>query len=380
MTILFGERLNRDRLERYVGDISQVGGVSPFQLIDGPEKGVRCINLRTGLLSATIVVDRALDIANLEYKGIPLAWISPTGIQAPSFYEPEGLNWLRGFFGGALTTCGLTYFGRPTVDEGEQLGLHGRISYVPARLKLCRGRWEGDDYVMEIEGEVREAKVFEPNISLHRRIEARLGESKILIKDLVVNNGWYQQPFMILYHFNFGYPLLGKDSRLLSTSSLVVPRDADATEGAEHFDSFEEPQRAYREKVFFHDLAVDPDGYAYAALINKRLYNGLAAVIRFKKSSLNRLIEWKMMGEGTYVLGIEPANALVLGRDVERRFGTLQFLSPRESREIEIEFSVLEGVEEISALEEKILSIRGPEKPKILRTVEEFVNLTRETT
>ncbi|MEM0381624.1 MAG: aldose 1-epimerase family protein [Nitrososphaerota archaeon] len=380
MVTLFGGRLSRESLERYVGDVSQVGGLTLYQLIDGPEQGVRCISLRTGLLGASIVVDRALDIANLEYRGVPLAWISPTSIQAPAFYEPEGLNWLRGFFGGALTTCGLTYFGRPTVDEGEQLGLHGRVSYIPARLRVCRGRWVGDEYLMEIEGEVREAKVFEPNISLHRRIEARLGESKILIKDLVVNNGWYQQPFMILYHFNFGYPLLSKDSKLLTTSRLVVPRDIDAAVGAEYFDAFDEPQKEYREKVYFHDLAVDSNGYAYAALVNKKLFNGLAAVLRFKKSSLNRLIEWKMMGEGTYVLGVEPANALVLGRDVERRFGTLQFLSPRESREIEIEFSVFEGAEEISALEEKILSIRGPEKPKILRTVEEFVNLTRETT
>ncbi|MDW8072938.1 MAG: aldose 1-epimerase family protein [Nitrososphaerota archaeon] len=348
-----------------------------FQLADGPEKGVRCISLKTGPLAATIVVDRAMDIANLEYKGIPLAWISPTGIKAPAFYEPEGLGWLRGFFGGALTTCGLTYFGRPTVDEGEQLGLHGRVSYTPARLKLCRGRWIGDEYLMEIEGEVREVKVFEPNISLHRRIEARLGETRILIKDTVSNNGWSRQPFMILYHFNFGYPLLSKDSKLMSTSRLVVPRDQDAAEGAEYYDSFDEPQRGYREKVYFHDLAVDSDGYAYAALVNKRILDGLAVSIRFRKSSLNRLIEWKMMGEGTYVLGIEPANALVLGRDAERRYGTLQFLEPREEREIEVELSVVEGREEIKKLEERIKSVRSVERPKILKTIDEFVDMTR---
>lgn len=377
MVKLFGKSFDRETLERYVGDISQIGGVSQYQLTDGPEHGVRCVSLKTGLLSATIVVDRALDIANLEYKGVPLAWISPTGILAPSFFEPEGLGWLRGFFGGALTTCGLTYFGRPTIDEGEHLGLHGRVSYIPARLSLCRGRWVDDDYVMEIEGEVREVKVFEPNISLHRRIEARLGESKVLIRDTISNNGWYQQPFMILYHFNFGYPLLSKDSKLLTTSQQVVPRDADAAEGAEYFDSFDEPQKGYREKVYFHDLAVDSEGFAYAALLNRKILNGVAVLLRFKKASLNRLIEWKMIGEGTYVLGIEPANALVLGRDAERRHGTLQFLAPRERREIEIELSVLEGPDEIKSLEEKINAIRAVPRPRILRTVEEFIEATR---
>lgn len=378
MVILFGEKLSRYSLERLVGDISQVGGLSQYEIADGPGKGVRCISLRTGLLNATIVIDRALDIANLEYKNIPLAWMSPTGIVSPAFYEPEGVGWLRGFFGGALTTCGLTYFGRPTVDEGEQLGLHGRVSYIPAKLTLCKGRWESDDYVMEVEGEVREAKVFEPVLSMHRRISARLGESRLLIRDTFTNNGWYPQPFMILYHFNFGYPLLSKHSKLLTTSRHVVPRDADAAEGAENYDSFDEPQKGFREKVYFHDLAVDPEGYAYAALFNEKLQDGLAVLLRYRKSSLNRLIEWKMIGEGTYVLGVEPANALVLGRDAERRWGTLQTLAPRETRTIEVELSVYEGKEDLSVLRERILKVRGIEAPRILESVEEFVKFTKQ--
>jgi hypothetical protein len=179
MVILYSRSFSRAELERYVGEISQIGGLTPLELADGHSKGVRCILLRTGVLSALVVVDRGLDVANLEYKGTPLAWMSPTGITAPAFYEPEGLGWLRGFFGGLLTTCGLTYFGRPTVDEGEQLGLHGRASYIPARLHLCRGRWAGDSYVLEIEGEVRESKVFEPNISLSTGGSRRsLGEAE----------------------------------------------------------------------------------------------------------------------------------------------------------------------------------------------------------
>ncbi|MEM1972467.1 MAG: aldose 1-epimerase family protein [Nitrososphaerota archaeon] len=377
MVNLFGVKLSRESFERYVGDVSQVGGLTLYKLADGAGSGVRCVSLRTGLLNATIVVDRALDIANLEYRNIPLAWISPTGIVGPAFYEPESLGWLRGFFGGALTTCGLTYFGRPTVDEGEHLGLHGRVSYIPARLTLCGGRWEGDEYWMEVEGEVREAKVFEPNISMHRRITAKLGDRKLMISDVFKNNGWYAQPFMILYHFNFGYPLLSRESKLLTTSRLVVPRDADAAEGAEQYDSFDEPQRMFREKVYFHDLAVDRDGYAYAALLNEVLGGGIAVSLRFKKSSLNRLIEWKMIGEGMYVVGIEPANALVLGRDAERRWGTLQTLSPRESRLIEVELTVHEGKEEIESLKELILRTRGPRAPRIVESVEEFVRLTK---
>jgi len=375
---LYGYKIGRVELEERIGDISQVAGLTQFNLGDGPERSVRCILLRTGTLSATIVVDRGLDIANLEYRGLPLAWISPTGITSPAFYEPEGLGWLRGFYGGALTTCGLTYMGRPTVDEGEELGLHGRASYVPARLAVCRGRWVGDDYIMEVEGEVREARVFEPYISLYRRIEARLGESRLAIIDTVKNNGWHRQPFMILYHFNFGYPLLDAGSRLLVTSRLMVPRDSEAAEGAEEFDLISAPLKGFREKVYFHAPLPDSEGYAYAALVNEKLLGGLAVVIKFKVASLNRLVQWKMMGEGTYVLGIEPSNALVLGRDAERRFGTLQYLEPRESRVMELELAVLEGVEEIRRLERLINEIRGATAPRILRTIEEFIELARQ--
>ncbi len=377
MVHLYGQNPSREQLERLAGDISQFGGLTPVNLSDGPSGGVRVILLRTGLISATIVVDRGLDIANFEYRGVPLAWISPTGISSPAFYEPEGLGWLRGFFGGLLTTCGLTYFGRPTIDEGEQLGLHGRASYIPARLHVCRGKWVGDTYLMEVEGEVRESKVFEPNISLTRRIEAELGGSQLTIRDTVRNNGWYRQPFMVLYHFNLGHPLLGKDSRLVATSQLVAPRDSDAADCIENYDRFEDPQKGYREKVYFHDLATDENGYAYAALLNYSLYGGLGVVIRFKKNVLNRLVEWKMMGEGTYVLGIEPANALVLGRDFERRMGTLRYLEPQESVEVEIEVRVVEGVEELERLESMIKSLRGTDMPRLLKDAESFVRETK---
>ena len=49
------------------------------------------------------------------------------------------------------------------------------------------------------------------------------------------------------------------------------------------------------------------------------------------------------MGEGTYVVGMEPGNALVLGRDVERESGRLQFLEPGERREYDLEIGVVEG-------------------------------------
>jgi hypothetical protein len=101
-------------------------------------------------------------------------------------------------------------------------------------------------------------------------------------------------------------------------------------------------------------MMTDKDGYAYSALVNKAFNNGqgFGFYVKYLKSQLPRFIEWKMNGEGTYVVGMEPANCLVEGRDKERESGTLQFLQPFEKREYELEIGVLSCIDEIKAFEE----------------------------
>lgn len=377
MVKLYGRQFKRGELLKRVGSIDQVGGVKILELQNGVERSVRVVSMRTGELSLLVTVDRALDLANVEYRGVPLAWISPTGLTAPYFFEPEGFGWLRGFFGGFLTTCGLTYLGAPTVDMGEELGLHGRISYAPANLTKVEGRWDGEEYLMVVEGFCKEAKVFGPNLVLKRKIESKLGAKNVVIKDVVVNEGWAAQPLMILYHFNLGFPLVDEDAFLALTSRLYVPRDEDAKEDAEKFDRFQPPTKDFREKVYFHDMAVDGEGYAYAAMINPKLMGGLGVYFKYRKSELNRFVEWKMMGEGVYVVGLEPANCLVLGRRKEREWGTLQTIQPFEERTFTIEFGILTGLEEIEKFLEKIYSITRKTGRRMVESLEEFIECTR---
>ncbi|MEK6756331.1 MAG: DUF4432 family protein, partial [Bacteroidota bacterium] len=54
-----------------------------------------------------------------------------------------------------------------------------------------------------------------------------------------------------------------------------------------------------------------------------------------------------MMGEGTYELGMEPANCWVQGRARERERGTLQFLDPGEERVFFLQIGMLDGLEAI---------------------------------
>ncbi len=377
MVYLYEREWRREEILKRVGSMEQIAGIKIAELSNGFEHGVKVAVVRNGDVNFLVVIDRGMDIVNAEYRGVPLSWISPTGIVAPSFYEPEGLGWLRGFPGGLMTTCGLTYMGAPAFDEGESLGLHGRASYSPANLLYADAYWDGDNYKIVLEGETRESRVFEPNIVLRRRVTTFLGERRIMIRDIVTNCGWKIQPLMILYHINIGFPLLDEGARFLSTTGFFVPRDREAFEGAEDFANVHGPKPGYREKVYFHSMLCDSDGNAYAAIVNERLLGGLGVYVKYSKKELPRFIQWKMLGEGTYVMGMEPANSLVMGRDKERAWGTLQHIGPQETKEFNIEIGILAGYE-IVEFEDKIRRITGGKKPGMIENVEEFIKTSKQ--
>ncbi len=354
MAIVFGKEMTKEEILKRVGDVSQIGGLRVAELQDGLERGIRIIDVITGSgLHYTVLLDRGMDIAWTSYKGVSIGWRSGTHNLSPYFFEPERLGWLRGFHGGLLNTCGLTYAGAPCRDvsthpflEEEDLGLHGRASYLPAYLLSAQGTWQGDDYLIQVEGKVKEAIVFGDKLVMHRKISSRLGEKVIPIEDEITNEGWQNSPFMILYHVNIGYPILDEGSKLLLPVTKTVPRDAHAEEGKEYWHTFEAPQKDYFEKVYLHYPKALEDGYGASLLLNEKMKLGV--YLKFDIQALPYFTEWKMTGEGEYVLGMEPGNCFPLGRKREREEGRLVILKPQESKKIKLEIGVLEGEEEIA--------------------------------
>src|SRR4030095_11807921 len=110
MAELYGRAMACHQTSRHAGMLSQFAGVRLMTLGDGVERGVRMLEFRTGTgLRFTALVDRALDIADCEYKGRAIGWHSPSGFRSPALHEYEGedgLAWARSF--SALpVTCGL---------------------------------------------------------------------------------------------------------------------------------------------------------------------------------------------------------------------------------------------------------------------------------
>lgn len=344
LTNLYGRQWTRRELERHVGDIGQIGGVCRLSYKEGRKAGMELAQFRTGTgFNFNVSLGQGMDISMAEYQGQPLAWRGSPGDVAATYYESQGRGWLRSFPGGLVKTCGLTNVGAACIDQGRELGMHGRIGNLPAENVWVDGAWQGDEYMMWAQGKLRETTVFGENLLLTRRITARLGESKVWIDDVVENQGAYAQEFMLLYHINLGFPVVAHGSELLTPPTIVVPRDADAEDGKELYARFYEPRASYREKVYYHDVEPDDDGYVHVAIINRQhnAGRGLGVYVRYKKGELTRLIQWKMLDERTYVVGLEPANCLVEGRDKERERGTLSTLKPGASKSFHLEIGVL---------------------------------------
>ena len=356
MAKLFGREYSKRELGKFVGDFSQIAGTKLYRLLEGKGNGMRCVDLWTGSgFQFTVVLERAMDISQAFYNGKSLCWRSATGDVHPHFFEPEEMGWLRSFFGGLLTTCGLTYLGAPCEDEGEKLGLHGRISHIPAEKVKVGEEWKDGEYLLFIEGQMRESTVFGENILLKRKIWTKMGEKRFWIEDKVENQGYRESPFMILYHFNIGFPIVSEGSRLISPTMKVEPRDEEAEKGKEEYAKMSAPIPEFKEKVYYHEMKADEKGFVKCALVNDNLEGeALGVYVIYKKDQLPNFIEWKMMGEGDYVVGMEPANCKVEGRAKEKQRGTLSTLKPGEIREFSLEVGVLEGKSSIEEFEKKI--------------------------
>ena len=238
--------------------------------------------------------------------------------------------------------------GWPSTDEGEPLPLHGRASYLPARNVYVDGQWDGDDYVMWAQGRTREAMVHGANVRLTRRIWARLGESRLFIDDVVENLGYARVPHMIAYHINLGFPLLDDGAELLSSAQEIEPITDDPDAAMADHAHYGPPQRDWKEAVLVHRPLADSDGWARTSLVNRRL--GLGLYIKQRPDQLPFLWQWKQLGQGSYVAGVEPANCFGRGRAYDRQRGTLRFLEPGEQQAYALEIGVLDSPQAIADL------------------------------
>lgn len=362
---VFNSDITRSELLRRVGNLAQVGSVQLLAHEEGYPRGSRFLDFRTGSgFRFSVQVDRGMDPGYAEFNGASLAWLSPKLFPASAYWENDDHSWVRYVLGGLCNTAGLVTIGDPqTVDvshfkfhsrANDRYGTHDRIGIVPASHFTFGERWEGDRCFLWAEGTVRQEIVYGENLLLTRRYEAEVGGSSFTLHDVVRNDGFYSTPHQLLYHFNIGYPVVDDGAELLATAAgpvagSIFGEDPGATE---RYRTFSAPEREFFAEAYEIPRTVGADGRVATAVVNrgfKAIDGGLGAYINYDPSTLPTYLEWRMMGEGLYAVGMEPSTNgfKTIPELIEGGFPVM--MEPGEERTYQLEFGVLAGGEAIDA-------------------------------
>ena len=335
-----------------ISNTLQCGEIETVIADNGPARGTRIAWINTGTgLRYKVVIDRAMDIVDAFFNNHSLAWISHGGITAPQPFTDTGLGWLRTFAGGLLTTCGLSHAGGPDADETGERGLHGLISNTPAEvISIVQPDPHAGQYQMYITGLMRESMVLGNRLELKRTISGHLGRASIVIEDEVTNKGNLDCPHMLLYHINFGWPLVDEGSSIFWQGKWRAREG----EGARIFkDGVDfkkclaplDEHSGFGEEALFIDADLHGDGFVHCGLFNPKL--GFAVAVKYNKMELPCLTNWQHWGKGEYVTGLEPATNFPIGQVSAKKEKSLIFLSPGETKKYKLELSILTDTDEI---------------------------------
>jgi len=337
---------------------------------------VDVIEVDNGRLRLLVVPTRGMSILRVNSGDVRLGWDSPVKeVVHPQFIRLEsrgGLGWLEGF-NEWLVRCGLEWAGHPGKDQfrnnvGEEvemdLTLHGKIGNIPAsELEVVIEA--GPPPRIVIQGLVEERMFYGPKLSLWTSISTVIGSDTFLVEDAVTNYGAHDQEFQIIYHANFGPPLLGAGARFLGAVERVTPFNARAAENVADFAGYTGPQPGFIEQVYCLRPLADASGRGLIMLQNAS--GDRAVSMAFPVQQLPCVTLWKNLSaeaEG-YVTGLEPGTGFPATRQRERAAGRVPKLMAGETRHFAVEVAIHADRNEVAAAAERVRAIQG-DRPVIL--------------
>ncbi|QDT29306.1 aldose 1-epimerase family protein [Gimesia panareensis] len=336
----------------------------------GKQEGVELITVDNGVMQIVIIPTRGMSIYEVRSKDMRLGWNSPVeGIVHPAFIDLEsrgGLGWLEGF-NEWMVRCGLEFAGHPGTDEfvnntGDtatmDLTLHGKIGNIPASSVEVIVDSE-PPHRIRVRGIVFEKFFYGPKLKLTAEISVVPGADTFRIDDTITNLGSADQEFQIIYHTNFGEPLLGKGAKLHAAINKIAPMNEEAAKGIDNFATYAGPTRGYIEQVYLVEPLANPQGMTGALLQNAKGDRG--ASMFWSTKQLPYLTIWKNTAavEDGYVTGIEPATGYPYNRKIERAAGRVPKLKPGETRQFTIDYGLHADQQSVKSAIKKIETIQG---------------------
>jgi len=353
-----------------VGGSASGYSVTKRELHGGLRDGIDVIEVDNGTFRFVLVPTRGMGIWHAMRGGLSLGWKSPVkGPVHPAFVqlsEPSGLGWLDGF-DELLVRCGLESNGAPEFHENGTLryGLHGRVANIPAhKVDVAI---DGDSGQITVTGVVDETRLFFNKLRMTSTVTTKVGQSGMTITDTVTNLSAEPGELELLYHVNFGLPLLDPGSKVVLPVKKVAPRDAVAVENLSEWDTYGPETPGLSEAVFFLDLAAETDGRTQAVLRNAAANAGVS--LHFHKTQLPCFTLWKnrQAAADGYVTGLEPAINFPNVKSFEKEKGRVAVLEPGESRTFELTMEVHPDAASVAAAEQAVARVQQGTTPEILK-------------
>jgi hypothetical protein len=344
--------------------------VAKETLHGGKQEGVDVIEPDNGELRITIIPTRGMGILRVLSGDVRLGWDSPVKEAVhPQFINllsRGGLGWLDGF-NEYMVRCGLEYAGHAGKDKfinnlGEEvetdLTLHGRIANIPASEVEVEVDREAPHRI-RVRGRVDERMFYGPKLELWTEISTEPGSTQFRIEDRVKNQGAYEQEFQIIYHANYGQPLLEKGARFVGPVQRATPFNAEAAKGMTNFEDYLGPTLGFVEQVYCLVPYADPKGLTKIMLENPLRDRGVA--MTFAVAQLPYVTLWKYTAarEEGYVTGLEPGTGFPYNRRIERSFGRVPELKPGEERTFRIDVEILKSPDAVNRVAKEIDAIRA---------------------
>lgn len=339
-------------------------------LTGGKEEGSQLLSITSGNFNIYLSPTRGMGILSVEGDGIRLGWDAPVkGVINPKFIDLEsrdGLGWLDGF-DEMLVRCGFEWSGHPVKADGKIYSLHGRVQNIPVS-KLLVNIEDKPPYTLTIKGLIEEKSDNDKNLETWTSLTYVPGTKEFTIHDVVTNKGKVTSDYQIIYHSNFGTPILEEGAKFVAPVKEISPFNDYAKGGLKTWETYSGPINDASEMVFNIYPYAKNDGQTQVMLTDK---NGDKAVgIAYNIKQLPVFSLWKSFDpiKQGYVTGLEPGTSFAYPVTIEREQKRVRQLEPGQSTEFTLTYSLLSNKEAVSKYADQIKAIQDNRKTDIVET------------
>ncbi|MFP1892983.1 aldose 1-epimerase family protein [Lonsdalea quercina] len=337
----------------------------------GRQEGSKIITITSpDGLQITLSPTRGMDLLHVTGKNIRLGWDSPVDeVVNPNTITLEsrnGLGWLEGF-NEMMVRCGYEWTGHPVTSDGMLYTLHGRAGNTPAS-KVVVDIDDKAPHAIVVRGLLKENSFKKSNLETWTELRYVPGSESFTIHDVLTNKADYPRDYQIIYHSNFGKPILEQGARFVAPVKEISPFNDYAKPGLKDWATYQGPTKDFDEMVFNVSPYADKDGKTLAALVNKAGDKGVS--IAFDTRQLPVLSLWKNTDteKQGYVTGIEPGTSYAYPVTVERKMGRVKQLQPGQSTTFELTYSLLSNADAVQKTEQRVKEIQGSQSTAVTET------------